>query len=168
MAMVLLEHLPAAAGWSVEILATDISTRVLQAAETAIYPIERTGEIPPQYVKRFMLKGTGAQQGKMKVGPEARSIIEFRRINLNDESYFVHGLFDLILCRNVLIYFEEKKRLPVVHRLFDALASEGLLFLGHSESLFGQTERARVVIPTVYALASGDSRRDREAEGSGR
>ncbi len=153
LAMVLLEHLEAAAGWSVEILATDISSRALQSAQSAIYPIEEAGEIPPKYAKRFMLKGTGAQQGNVKVGPEARSIIEFQRINVNDESHFVQGPFDLILCRNVLIYFEEKRRLLVLHRLLDALAQDGLLLLGHSESLFGRTERARLLSPTVYALA---------------
>ena len=153
LAMAFLEQFPAGSGWEIEIWATDLSTRALEKAQRAIWPLEQEREIPPGCVKQFMLKGTGTQAGKMKAGPEIRSRVRFKSLNLNDEAYAIEGRFDLILCRNVLIYFAQESRLRAIDRLLDHLAPQGLLFLGHSESLFGRTERVRSVIPTVYAFA---------------
>jgi chemotaxis protein methyltransferase CheR len=100
-----------------------------------------------------MLKGTRSQKAKMKAGPEIRSIVRFARLNLNDESYPLTGLFDLIFCRNVLIYFDAESRRRVIHRLLNHLAPAGYLLLGHAESLNGVTDRARSVAPTVYTHA---------------
>jgi len=151
MAMSLLYHFPANAGWSVEILATDISTRVLDKARAATWPIERAGQIPPAYLKRFMLRGTGEQQTKMKAGPEIRSVVRFQQLNLQADSYAVGDGFDLIFCRNVLIYFNAASKEHVVSRLVGRLAENGLLFLGHAESLTGMRDQPRAVIPTVYS-----------------
>jgi len=152
-AMILLEHFPPSDGWEIEILATDISTRALEAARAAVWPIAKLKEIPPRYLKRFMLKGTRTQEGKMKAGPEIRSIVQFERINLNDDVYPVTGLFDVIFCRNVLIYFNTQSRARVIHRLLNYLAPAGYFFVGHAESLHGVTERVRNVMPTVYINA---------------
>jgi len=149
-AMMLLEHFPPANGWEVEILATDLSTRVLDHARKAIWPIGKAQEIPEKYLKRFMLCGTGSQHGNMKAGPEILSRIRFERLNLNDERYPVTGRFDAIFCRNVLIYFDAQSRSRAVERLLDHLVPSGYLFLGHAETLSGVTERARHLIPTVY------------------
>jgi len=151
MAMSLLYHFPASAGWSVEVLATDISTRVLDKARAATWPIERAGQIPPAYLKRFMLRGTGEQQTKMKAGPEIRSVVRFQQLNLQADSYAVGDGFDLIFCRNVLIYFNAASKEHVVSRLVGRLAENGLLFLGHAESLTGMRDQPRAVIPTVYS-----------------
>ena len=153
LAMVLRDHFPPSAGWEIEILATDLSTRVLDRAGAAIWPIAKAEEIPPKYLKRFMLKGIGAQAGKMKMTPEIRSTVRFERVNLNDDDYPVSGSFDLILCRNVLIYFDGPSRLRVIHRLLHHLASSGYLFVGHAESLNGVTDRVSPVMPTVYVHA---------------
>ncbi len=90
----------------------------------------------------------------MKAGDELRSVIEFRRLNLNDEDYPLGGRFDLIFCRNVLIYFSAESRMRVMRRLLSRLQPTGYLFVGHAETLGGMPE-VRGVIPTVYRLRQG-------------
>ena len=147
LAMTLSAHLP---GTEVEILASDLSTKVLDRAALGIWPIDRAEEIPVAYRKAFMLRGRGAQEGKMAAREELLSMIEFERINLHQEPYPVAGKFDLIFCRNVLIYFDATSKNRVIDRLLDRLEPHGYLFLGHSESL-NQCQRVRAVGPTVYA-----------------
>jgi chemotaxis protein methyltransferase CheR len=105
-----------------------------------------------------MLKGTRAQEGKMRAGDELRSVIRFERINLNESRYPVTGTFDLIFCRNVLIYFDSPSKLQVVRRLLGHMAPGGHLFLGHAESLLGMNNEVRRVGPTVYTAATGSAR----------
>jgi len=147
-AMTLSWHLPE---WSIEVVASDLSTQVLERAAAGIFPIERAAEIPLHYRKAFMLRGRGPQEGKMAARPELSSLIRFQRINLHHESYPVQGRFDLVFCRNVLIYFDAPSKRRVIDRLLDRLDPAGHLFLGHSESLT-QVERVRAVGPTVYTL----------------
>jgi len=151
LAMSLLTQCPPEAGWEVEILATDISTKVLERARAATWPIAKADEIPQAYLRRFMLRGRGEHHGQMKAGPEIRSIIKFQQVNLNAEHCPVAGPFDLILCRNVLIYFDAPGRERIARRLLSLLTPDGMLFLGHAESLNGLSDRPRNVIPTVYA-----------------
>jgi chemotaxis protein methyltransferase CheR len=150
LAMTLWKHLPPSAGWEIEILATDISTRVLDRARQGIWPIEKAKDIPVEHLKRFMLKGTGKQERNMKAGPEIRSMIRFERLNLNDDVYPVTSLFDLILCRNVLIYFDPERRARIVDRLLERLAPAGFLFVGHAERLNGLTNKVLTILPTIY------------------
>lgn len=154
LAMALLERFPPSAGWEIEILATDLSTRVLERAQAAVWPMAKAREIPPRHLKAFMLRGVGSQEGRIKAGPELRALVRFERLNLNDESYGVAGTFDLVFCRNVLIYFDGPSKQRVVHRLLSRVAPEGYLFLGHAESLTGLTEHTKSVGPTVYAHAA--------------
>jgi chemotaxis protein methyltransferase CheR len=151
-AMLLLSRLPAAVGWTVEVLATDLSTRVLQRGRDAVWPVEKRREIPMGYVRRFMLRGVGAQAGRMKAGPDLRAAVRFGRLNLMDESYAVGAPFDLIFCRNVLIYFDARTKAQVVGRLAEHLAPDGHLFLGHAESVYGMQTRLETVGHTVYRL----------------
>jgi len=153
LAMMLLHHFPPGSGRQIEILATDISTRVLARAEAAVWPLEKSPEIPIAYRKAFMMRGTASQEGKMKAAPEIRALVRFERLNLNEDRYPVRGPFHLIFCRNVLIYFQMETKLKVIHRLLDVLAPDGLLFLGHAESLNAVTDRVATVVPTVYAHA---------------
>ncbi|WNG40761.1 protein-glutamate O-methyltransferase CheR [Archangium minus] len=150
LAMVLRHHLPQREGWDIQVLATDLSTRVLERARQALWPLEKSEEIPTHYLRAYMLKGTGSQEGKMKAGPELRELVRFQRVNLNDGQGVV-GRFDLIFCRNVLIYFDAASKERAVDRLLNHLSPNGLLFLGHSESLSGLGWRVRTVMPTVYA-----------------
>jgi chemotaxis protein methyltransferase CheR len=101
-----------------------------------------------------MLKGVGSQTGRMKAGPELRAVVRFLRMNLNAESYPITGVFDLVLCRNVLIYFSNAAKTAVLRRLIARVASEGLLLLGHAETLNGFAEGMKSVGPTVYARRS--------------
>ncbi len=151
LAMSLLTAFPA--GWDLEILATDLSTRVLDRARNGVWSLDKAKEIPDAYLKAFMLRGFGSQEGLMKAGPELHGLVRFARLNLNGDGWPALGQFDLVFCRNVLIYFDRVTKLRVVDRLLDRLASAGYLFLGHAESLGGFTTRARPVLPTVYCVA---------------
>ncbi len=151
LAMLLRTHFPLDAGWTVEILASDISTKVLAEAREAVWPIARAEDIPPAYLRAYMLRGVRAEEGKMRAQPNVRSLVELRRINLNDEQYAVDGPFDLIFCRNVLIYFNRETKAAVIDRLTRYLSPTGLLFLGHSETLHTAAHALRHVGPTAYA-----------------
>ncbi|WP_224242698.1 CheR family methyltransferase [Hyalangium gracile] len=151
LAMVLRLHLPAEEGWQIEIVATDLSTRILDRARQMLWPVERAQEIPTRYLKAFMLRGTGSQEGWMKAGPELRPLVRFQRLNLNDERYPTLGRFDLLFCRNVFIYFDAASKGRALDRLVDHLSPRGFLFVGHAESLGGLTQRVRLVQSTIYA-----------------
>lgn len=153
--MLLALHLPASAGWDCQVLATDLSGRALGQAEAATWPIRRAAEIPEHLLKRFMLKGVRSQEGTMRAVPELQALVRFRQLNLNDPVYPCETLFDLIFCRNVLIYFDAASRERVVERLLRHLAADGLLFFGHSEGLVGWSGRVRSVMPSVYAHVDG-------------
>ena len=151
LAMILRTHFPAESGWSIEILASDLSTKVLATAREGVWPFHRASEIPPAYLRAYMLRGVKSEEGKIRAQPNIRSLIEFRKINLNEEKYPVSGPFDLIFCRNVLIYFNRETKAAVVNRLAQQLSPTGLLFLGHSETLHGAAHALRHAGPTAYA-----------------
>jgi chemotaxis protein methyltransferase CheR len=151
LAMSILHRFPPSTGWQVEVVATDLSNKVLTAARAALWPIEKAEDIPLHLRKEFMLRGTGSQSGKMKAGPEIRNVVSFTRMNLNDPLYSVTGLFDFIFCRNVLIYFDKESKAKVVDRLLTHLAPEGCLFLGYAETTTTITDRLISVGPNVYA-----------------
>ena len=158
LAMILLDRFP---GWEIEIIATDLSTRALEIARTGIWPAAKVDEIPLSYRKAFMLKGFADQAGKIKAGPEIRSVVRFFRMNLNEPAYPLTGKFEMIFCRNVLIYFDQRGREKVVRRLASFLSPDGYLFLGHAESLHAMSDRLRSIIPTVYIgkdYAIGDAK----------
>jgi len=150
LAMLLLSMLPPELGFSIEVLGSDISTRVLAAATAGVWPLARAREIPEPHLKRFMLRGVRAQEGRMKAGPELRASVRFERINLRNPVHPAGGPFDLVFCRNVLIYFRQEDKADVVDRLLAHLAPGGLLLLGHAESLLGHPS-LRPVGPMVYA-----------------
>jgi chemotaxis protein methyltransferase CheR len=150
LAMELLWNFSAASGWKIEVLATDLSTKVLAAAKAGIWPVEKITGVPVEYQRKYLLKGFGPEKGKIKVGEELREIVRFQRLNLNEEPYAVVGPFDLIFCRNVIIYFQWKTKLQVVNRLGKYLAPNGYLFLGHAESLHGVTDKLQSVVPRVF------------------
>jgi chemotaxis protein methyltransferase CheR len=156
LAMALLEQLP---DWHIEILATDLSTRALRAAQLGIWPIEKAQEIPGRLLKRYMLEGVRSQEGKMSAGPEIRAVVRFQRINLMELPPVLGPPFDLIFFRNVLIYFDPPTKARVVERLTHHLAPEGYLFVSRAESLNGMTDRLRSVAPAVHAHAGRQTAR---------
>jgi chemotaxis protein methyltransferase CheR len=147
-AMMLLSLFP---GWDIEICASDLSTRVLDQARAALWPIERRREIPEPYLKRFMLRGVGEFRSLMKARSELRACVTFQQINLHDARYPLEGAFDFIYCRNVLIYFSAEGRKQVVDRLIDRLAPGGFLLLGHAETANGLTERLASRGSAIYS-----------------
>jgi chemotaxis protein methyltransferase CheR len=153
-AMQLIDQFPAEAGWSVDVLATDLSRRVLAQAEAGVWPIERAEQIPAAYLKRFMLKGTRSESGRIMVDAPLRSVVRFARLNLNSPCYPGSGSFDLVFCRNVLIYFSPESRREVVRRLASQhLAAGGYLLLGHAETVHDLKGELRAVGPSICTLA---------------
>lgn len=132
-AMLLLARLPVDQGFSIEVLASDISGQALDRARAARWSTQRMQEIPEAYRQRFFEVDPGT--GDHAPTPELRNVVRFQRFNLYDWYYPVTGKFDLIFCRNVLIYFDTETRAGVTRRLVERLAPEGLLLLGLSESL---------------------------------
>jgi chemotaxis protein methyltransferase CheR len=150
-AMLLLDRLPQSDGWTIEMFASDLSTRALDVAALGEYDITKAEDIPATYLRRFMRRGIGARSGTMSVSDAVRQNIRFLRINLNDTEYAVPGAFDLVLCSNALIYFSRTGQASVVTRLTNRLAPDGRLFVGHAESLHDHRALLRSVAPTVYA-----------------
>jgi chemotaxis protein methyltransferase CheR len=153
LAMLLRTHFPAADGWKVEIVASDISTKVLAAARSATWSVDRADDIPEEYRRAYMLKGVGAEEGRMRAHPSISSLVDFRTLNLNDEQYQHAEPFDLIFCRNVLIYFDRPTKGAVIERLSRHLSPTGLLFLGHAETLHSAAHALKHIGPTAYARA---------------
>jgi chemotaxis protein methyltransferase CheR len=134
---------------SVRILATDISTRVLEIARTAVYHADRFQGVSQEQLRRYVLKGEGKNQNSFLVKRQFRQAIEFSRLNLMDDlSGF--GPFPVIFCRNVMIYFDRATQQDLVNRLAGRLEPGGYLFIGHAESLAGLDQPLAYVQPAVY------------------
>jgi chemotaxis protein methyltransferase CheR len=131
------------------ILATDLSTRVLRCANEGIYREDRFRETSQAMVRKYFTCIQTKPERLYKVSPELRRLIHFARLNLM-ESWPMSGPFDVIFCRNVMIYFDKETQGRLVNRYFDILAPGGVLFLGHSESLTGIQHRYRYVQPACY------------------
>lgn len=159
LAMMLLKSFPEDQGWNIEVLATDISTRVLEKARVGIYPIEKAKDIPKHYLHTFMLKGKGEHKDVMKVGPELHRVVRFARVNLHADSYPVVGVFDLIFCRNVLIYFDHKSKQKVIEGILHHMSPTGLLFVGHSEHLGSLVPELKTLAPTIHVLRCDQSKK---------
>ena len=132
------------------ILATDIDTHVLGHAQRGVYAMERVEQVAPERLKRFFLRGTGANAGHAKVRPELARLIEYRRLNLTEPAWGLEQRFDAVFCRNVMIYFDKATQYQVLERIHRVLAPDGLLFAGHSESFLHAAELFRPAGKTVY------------------
>jgi len=131
------------------ILATDISTQVLETAKHAIYPKRMVEPIPPMMKRRYLMRGKGAQSGFYRVVPELRNRITFQRLNFNKD-FNLGELMDVIFCRNVIIYFDRQTQKKIFEKFYNQLVPEGYLFIGHSESLHGINDRFHLVANTTY------------------
>ncbi|HLK90457.1 MAG TPA: protein-glutamate O-methyltransferase CheR [Polyangia bacterium] len=149
LAMTLLSALPPEEGWQVQILGTDLSSRVLDRARQGIFAADRTAVIPRPLLERFMLRGVGSQEGNVKVAPVLEAAVTFRRLNLNQQPYALSGSFDAVFCRNVFIYFDRPTRDRIVEQMLEHLRPGGCFFVGHSESL-GGVAGLETLMPTVY------------------
>jgi chemotaxis protein methyltransferase CheR len=150
LAMVLQEFAHFNSGFSYEILASDISTKILEKASQAVYPAERALDIPNQYRTKYLLKSKDKEYPKIRVVSQLRSKVKFERINLIDADLNINQIQDLIFCRNVLIYFDRETQLKVIKNLLRNLREGGLLFIGHSESLHFFDLPVRQIRPTIF------------------
>jgi chemotaxis protein methyltransferase CheR len=143
--------LEAAPGLNAEIriLATDISTRVLRRAEQGIYPAERVKSVPPDLLRKYFQLGQGNWAGHYRVKRDVRDRVSFERFNLMDPPA-LGDPFDVIFCRNVMIYFDKKTQEGLVNRFHGRLARGGYLFIGHSESLTGLSHAFQYLEPSLY------------------
>jgi len=157
LAMILLEESKSRLkGWNVEILATDLNERSLANAKAGTYGDYSTRNLEPYFrSKYFTVEGS-----KLRVRPEVQASVEFRRMNLLDDAHVVFlKNIDLILCCNVLIYFNAVSKRRVIQHSYNNLLPHGYLFLGHSESLFGVTEEFRLVhMPCATAYVKSGRR----------
>ena len=136
----------------VNIIATDIDTNVLSTAANGIYPIERVEKLSAERAKRFFLRGKGDQSGLVRVRPELRKMITFKQLNLLSDNWPVSGPFDIIFCRNVMIYFDKPTQGKILSRFAQLIKPEGLLFAGHSENFLYVTDAFKLRGKTVYQL----------------
>jgi len=139
----------------VQIIATDIDTNVLATASAGVYPIERVDKMDPARLRRFFLKGKGAQEGLVRVRPELRQLITFRQLNLLADGWDVKGPFDAIFCRNVMIYFDKATQRKILSRFVPLMKPDALLFAGHSENFLYVSDALRLRGKTVYELNHG-------------
>ncbi|MDH5673742.1 MAG: protein-glutamate O-methyltransferase [Myxococcales bacterium] len=133
-AAILASNSPPTPGWDQRILATDINTEVLDKARSGIYPASDLANIPRDLRQRFFSRGIGKNSGLARVNEELRSLISFQPLNLLG-AWPMRGPFDVIFCRNVIIYFDRPTRDALIRRFHSLLRSGGVFYAGHSETL---------------------------------
>ena len=138
------------ADWAVEILGTDISEKVLEQAMTGKYPAYSVRNLQPTVMKRYFKETAGIFQ----IDPTIQSMVRFEKLNLKDSlAARRFGTFDVIFCRNVMIYFDRPTQRSILEKMMPLLAPEGLFFAGHSENLLHTNDLMRSLGQTVYARA---------------
>ncbi len=152
LAMVLAEYYGTPSKFT--ILAVDLSTRALQAARQGIYALELGKPIPLELRRKYTLSGCGPQAGRFRIVPELRERIRFGRFNLFESRWDIPSEFDIVFCRNVMIYFDRKTRGAVVRRFGENLRPGGYFFIGHSETLNDLDSSFAQTYPTVYSMGA--------------
>lgn len=133
-----------------QIIGTDISTRILQKANDAIYPEKRVEPVPIETKRKYLLKSKNKDNKLVRVVPALRAKTIFRRLNFMDDTYNVDNDFNIVFCRNVLIYFDRPSQERVINNLCSKLKKGGYFFLGHSESINGLDVPLVQLKPTIF------------------
>ncbi len=136
----------------VQIVATDIDTNVLTVGANGVYGMDRLDKMSPERLRRFFLRGKGEQEGLVRVRPELRQLITFRQLNLLSDNWALKGQFDVIFCRNVMIYFDKATQRKILARFVPLMKPNALLFAGHSENFLYVSESLKLRGKTVYEL----------------
>jgi chemotaxis protein methyltransferase CheR len=150
LAMVLSEYARAHSGFDFSILATDISTRVLKTAVAGIYDSSLIEPVPQDYRRRYLLKSKDKTKQLVRIRPELRQKVVFRRLNLMDDDFQIRQNVDILFCRNVIIYFDKPTTDRLMVKLCNKLSVGGYLFMGHSELLDCNSLPVKGVAPTIY------------------
>jgi chemotaxis protein methyltransferase CheR len=133
----------------VTIVASDIDTKVLEKASWAVYPVDVKG-LTPERKKRHFLRGTGANEGRMKVKPGLTRLVEYRTLNLMSTDWRLGEPMDVVFCRNVMIYFDNPTQRKVLERMHAVMRPGALLYAGHSENFSDSRDLFRLRGKTVY------------------
>lgn len=149
-AMVISEFMEGKRKFNFSIYGTDISTRILEKARLGVYTLDRVDVIPLAQKKKYLLKSKDQSKQLVRIIPELRSKTRFERMNLMDNSYNAPKDFDIIFCRNVLIYFDKQTQEKVINKLCMHLKKGGYFFLGHSESISGIDVPLKQLKPTMF------------------
>lgn len=144
-----LEHLTGIEQWDVKILATDLSESALAVARRGVYPLDMVTSLDRELLSRYFLRGSGPSSGYVKVSPQVREMVSVQRLNLMEE-WPMKGPFQVIFCRNVMIYFDNPTKQRLVERMHGLLDPGGLLVLGSAETLSGLRTSFRHVQPSIY------------------
>ncbi len=150
LAMLLDEFAAQNRGTDYQVIATDLDTEVLSTAIKGIYPREMVDPVPEHLRRRYVLQAKRPDRAEVRIVPELRRKVAFGRLNLMDASYPFDVQFDIVFCRNVLIYFDKITQEAVVNRICERLRPGGYLFLGHSESVTGFAHCLTQVAGTVF------------------
>ncbi|GAX60073.1 methylase of chemotaxis methyl-accepting protein [Candidatus Scalindua japonica] len=150
LAMTVFNHIKSDSEWDVKILATDISTRILQKAIDGTYKTELLKDIPPRITSAHFSKVSVDNINYYRAKDHLKKIITFRRFNLMTEKFPFKNPFDFIFCRNVMIYFDPKTQQRLVAKFYNCLPKRGYLFIGHSETLSKNDNKFNYVQPAVY------------------
>jgi len=150
LAMVLSEFALSHPGFDFQILATDISTRVLEKAKNAIYPEALVDPVPLALKKKYLLRSKDKANGTVRIVPQLREKVRFRRLNFMDEDFGMREQLDIIFCRNVIIYFDRPTQERLLRRFHQQMKPGAFIFMGHSETLSGLDVPLTSVFPTVY------------------
>jgi chemotaxis protein methyltransferase CheR len=151
-AMTISEALDNREKWQFKIQATDLSTRVLTTASSGIYEKMKTEKIPYELRKRYFQKGDNKWKGYFRIKKDVRKNINFQRLNFMEEFHFGEP-FDVIFCRNVMIYFDSPTKEILVGKFFRNLANGGYFLIGHAESLTGLKHPFKYIQPSIYQKA---------------
>ena len=150
LAMVLKEYQAEVSGFLFDILGTDICTDVLEKAVQGIYAAVKADPIPEELKKKYLLKSKDPENRMVRIAPELRSLVRFRRLNFMDDDFGFREPFDIIFCRNVIIYFDRPTQERLLSKLVDNLVVGRYIFLGHSETLLGLNLPLKQMAPSVY------------------
>ncbi|TSE18581.1 Chemotaxis protein methyltransferase [Tepidimonas alkaliphilus] len=137
-------------GGRFRIWASDIDTRVLQVAQRGIYKLEQLKPLSPEQLRRYFLRGKGANEGLARVKPELQRHLQFLTLNLIDEHWPLQETFDVVFCRNVMIYFDHATQRKVLARIHRVLKPHGTLFVGHAENFSDVRDLFRLRGKTIY------------------